>query len=141
MDSYHSLVAWQQAHAFAIRTLRGIDDSWTPRAGAMLEQLRKAVISIEANIVEGYALNTNGYMLKHYRIAFGSAAEAEVLLGDGKSHKNVGKGPTHHTHAPRPTHHAPSLAQRPDQPAGPPRTTHHAPRTVSSDEPGARGTD
>jgi len=80
MDSYRSLVAWQLAHEVCIRTLRGIDDAYHPRSRALLEQLRRAVISIEANLVEGYALRTPGYFSKHVRIAFGSAAEAEILL-------------------------------------------------------------
>jgi four helix bundle protein len=82
MDSYRSLLAWQVAHQLVIKSLRGIDDAWHPRCGALLEQLRRAVISIEANIVEGYALGTRPYLLKHARIAFGSAAEAEVLFQD-----------------------------------------------------------
>jgi four helix bundle protein len=33
-------------------------------------------VSVEANIVEGYALDTEALFRKHLRIAFGSAAEA-----------------------------------------------------------------
>ena len=82
MDSYRTLVAWQVAHQLVIRTLRGIEAAWQPRSRALLEQLRRAVISIEANIVEGHALNTPRYRFKHARIAFGSAAEADVLFQD-----------------------------------------------------------
>jgi four helix bundle protein len=82
MDSYRSLAAWQLAHAVCLQTLRGIDAAYHPRSRALFEQLRRAVISIEANIVEGYALGTRPYMLKHFRIAFGSAAESECLLRD-----------------------------------------------------------
>ncbi len=84
MDSYRSLVAWQLAHRISIATLYGIDDAYHPRSRALLEQLRRAVISIEANIVEGYALGTPRYFLKHLRIAFGSAAEAEILIQDSE---------------------------------------------------------
>ena len=37
-------------------------------------------MSVEANIVEGYALGTSPLYRRHLRIAFGSAAEAECLL-------------------------------------------------------------
>jgi four helix bundle protein len=77
MDSYRTLDAWKLAHELCVLTLGGADDAWHPRCSELLHQLRKAVISVEANIVEGYALGTPGYRLKHYRIAFGSAAEAE----------------------------------------------------------------
>jgi len=38
------------------------------------------MVSIEANIVEGYALRTPLLFRKHLRIALGSAAEAECLV-------------------------------------------------------------
>jgi four helix bundle protein len=44
-----------------------------------LDQLRRAAISVEANIVEGYALGTPLQFRRHLRIAMGSAAEAESL--------------------------------------------------------------
>lgn len=80
MDSYRTLDAWKLAHDLCIRTLRAAEIPYHARSGALLEQLRRAAVSIEANIVEGYALESRGYCLKHYRIAFGSAAEAECLI-------------------------------------------------------------
>jgi four helix bundle protein len=41
------------------------------------------VISIEANIVEGYALSTTLNFRRHLRIALGSAAETECLVRIG----------------------------------------------------------
>jgi four helix bundle protein len=43
-------------------------------------QLRRAVVSIETNIVEGYALRTRPLFRRHIRIALGSAVETERLL-------------------------------------------------------------
>jgi four helix bundle protein len=80
MHSYHSLIVWQRAHDLCIKTLEATDDANVPRAWAVFDQLRRAVVSIEANIVEGYALGTPGYFRRHVRIAFGSAAEAECLI-------------------------------------------------------------
>src|SRR5207244_6746275 len=45
----------------------------------IFDQLRRATISIGANIVEGYALSTPLQFRRHLRIALGSAAEAEYL--------------------------------------------------------------
>lgn len=50
-----------------------------PRVRSLFDQLRRAVVSIEANIVEGYALGTPALCRRHLRIAMGSAAEAECL--------------------------------------------------------------
>src|ERR1041384_955146 len=80
MNSYRTLGAWQHAHEALIGTLRATDSSYHPRKLALFDQIRRAVVSVEANIVEGYALNTAPLCRRHLRIALGSAAEAETLL-------------------------------------------------------------
>jgi len=80
MHKYRSLVVWQRARALTIRLLRETDSAYHPRSRALFDQIRRAVISIQANIVEGYALGTPLQFRRHLRIALGSAAEAETLL-------------------------------------------------------------
>jgi len=80
MHSYRSLAAWRHAHAALLGVLRATDEGYQPRARNLFDQLRRATISIEANIVEGYALNTAPLCRRHIRIAIGSAAEAECLI-------------------------------------------------------------
>jgi four helix bundle protein len=80
MRSYQTLVAWKRAHQALLLALRATDAAYHPRAKNLFDQLRRATISIEANIVEGYALNTPGLCRRHLRIAIGSAAEAECLV-------------------------------------------------------------
>src|SRR5690349_22986062 len=80
MRSYQTLVAWKRAHEALLLALRATDAAYHPRAKSLFDQLRRATISIEANIVEGYALNTAPLCRRHIRIAIGSAAEAECLI-------------------------------------------------------------
>jgi four helix bundle protein len=80
VDKYRSLIAWQRAHELALLTLRATDTAYHPRARPLFDQIRRAAISIEANIVEGYALGSPRQFRKHLRIAMGSAAEVECLL-------------------------------------------------------------
>ena len=80
MHKYRSLVVWQRARALTIRVLRETDSAYHPRSRALFDQIRRAVISIQANIVEGYALGTPLQFRRHLRIALGSAAEAESLI-------------------------------------------------------------
>ena len=80
MHKYRSLLAWQRARALTTATLRATDAAYHPRAHALFDQIRRAAISVEANIVEGYALGTAPQFRRHLRIALGSAAEAESLL-------------------------------------------------------------
>jgi four helix bundle protein len=60
-------------------TLRATDAAYHPRSRALFDQLKRAAISVEANIAEGYALGTIPLYRRHIRIALGSAAEAECL--------------------------------------------------------------
>jgi four helix bundle protein len=80
MNKYCSLVAWQAAHSFVIATFKTTDRYFSAKARPIFDQLRRAAVSIEANIVEGYALDTKPQFRRHLRIARGSAAEAECLL-------------------------------------------------------------
>jgi four helix bundle protein len=80
MYKYQSLEAWKRAHAAVLLTFRSTDAAYHPRARPVFDQLRRAAISVEANIVEGYALGTVPLCRRHLRIAFGSAAEAECLV-------------------------------------------------------------
>jgi len=79
VHKYRSLVAWQRAHEALLLALTKTDAEYHPRSRALFDQLRRAVISVEANIVEGYALGTPALFRRHLRIAMGSAAEAECL--------------------------------------------------------------
>lgn len=80
MFKYKSLEAWKRSHAALITTLRATDAPNHPRTRPVFDQLRRAIVSVEANIVEGYALDTPRLYQRHLRIALGSAAEAECML-------------------------------------------------------------
>ena len=80
MESYRSLDAWKAAHAAVILVHRSTEGLTQSKCWAILDQLRRSVISVETNIVEGYALKTQAQLLKHLWIALGSAAESECLV-------------------------------------------------------------
>jgi four helix bundle protein len=80
VHKYQSLVAWKRAHKLLIKCLQSTDKAYHPRALPLFNQIRRASISVEANIVEGYALESTLQFRKHLRIAMGSAAEAECLV-------------------------------------------------------------
>ena len=80
MESYRSLHVWQRAHSLVITALRETDAARHPKNWAVFDQMRRAVVSVEANIVEGYALRAPRQFRRHLRIALGSAAESECLL-------------------------------------------------------------
>lgn len=80
MHRYRSLAGWQRAHELVLLVLRTTDRHYHPRSRALFDQLRRASLSVEANIVEGYALGTTALFRRHLRIAIGSAAETECYL-------------------------------------------------------------
>ncbi|PYP49404.1 MAG: four helix bundle protein [Gemmatimonadetes bacterium] len=80
MRKYRSLVVWQRAHRLSVGVLRATDRYYHPRSRAVFDQVRRAALSVEANIVEGYALSTPLQFRRHLRIALGSAAEVECFL-------------------------------------------------------------
>jgi hypothetical protein len=65
MHKYRSLLAWQRAHELALRVLEATDETYHPRARAVFDQLRRAAVSVEANIVEGYALGSPAQFRRH----------------------------------------------------------------------------
>src|SRR5436309_11625326 len=79
MKKYRSLVAWQRAHQLAIVTFKAADAAYHPRSRALLDQVRRAAISIEANIVEWYALSAPLQFPRHLRISLCSPADMECL--------------------------------------------------------------
>lgn len=80
MESYRSLIVWQRAHDLFVKTLRATEKGNRPPTWPVFDQLRRAAISVEANIVEGYALRAPRQFRRHLRIALGSAAESECLI-------------------------------------------------------------
>jgi four helix bundle protein len=80
MHKYKSLAAWQHAHFLLIEGHGAIDKHFHPRSSALFDQFRRSIVSVEANIVEGFALSTTPLFRRHLRIALGSAAEAESML-------------------------------------------------------------
>ena len=80
MYAYRSLEAWKHAHVVSRLALRATDRADTARSRDLFQQIRRAAVSVEANIVEGYALGTAGLYARHLRIALGSAAEAGCLI-------------------------------------------------------------
>ena len=80
MPPYERLLAWQKAHALALRVY-SLSAMWPPdeRFG-LTAQLRRAVVSIPANIAEGAAKRGPREFRRYLDIAAGSHAEVEYLL-------------------------------------------------------------
>lgn len=78
---YHSLLAWQTAHHFVLEIYKELRNFPNYELYGIVSQLRRAVISVANNIVEGHAKKKYpSEFLRFLRIAKGSLDECEYLL-------------------------------------------------------------
>ena len=80
MQDYRRLKVWEKAHAFALDVHR-LSGDFPRRDGSVLAgQLRRASLSIPANIAEGAAKGSDLEFRRFLQIAMGSALEADYHL-------------------------------------------------------------
>lgn len=80
MRDHKSLHAWQVARKVTGGCIREAARHWSPARGALFDQVRRAAISAQLNLAEGYALGTTALFRRHVRIAYGSAVETTDAL-------------------------------------------------------------
>ena len=80
MHPYEKLTAWQKAHEFTVAALEAIGRRGGVDHQALRNQLRRAAISVSANIVEGSSRSTAAQFASFLSIALGSAREAGYLI-------------------------------------------------------------
>jgi four helix bundle protein len=80
MQDFKKLYAWQKSHALALRTYAV--SATFPRAElfGLTAQLRRAAVSIPANISEGACRGGDRSFANFLRIAIGSAGELEYYV-------------------------------------------------------------
>ena len=78
--SFKDLLVWQKAMDLVV-SVYGLSKRYpTDEQFALTSQTRRAVISVPANIAEGYGRNTRKEYANFLRISAGSLAELETLI-------------------------------------------------------------
>ncbi|HUK20992.1 MAG TPA: four helix bundle protein [Gemmatimonadales bacterium] len=80
MRNLDSLDAWRYAQETARSAYLLSMEPRLAKHFALIDQIRRAGVSIPANIAEGYALATKAQFIRCLRIALGSAAELNSHL-------------------------------------------------------------
>ena len=80
MRQLETLDAYRLARQLAITLYSVANAPPLMRHRSLADQVRRAAISIPANISEGYALATRAQWIRHLRIALGSAAELRTHI-------------------------------------------------------------
>ncbi len=73
--SFENVLAWQKAHAFVLLTYRVTRHFPEDEKFGLSSQFRRAAVSIEANIAEGYKKLSKADKLRFFNISQGSLEE------------------------------------------------------------------
>jgi|ERR1035437_5139514 four helix bundle protein len=80
MQNYRQLSVWRKAHAVALNIHRVTGAIPRQHNSGLIGQIRRAALSIPANIAEGCSRATDADFAKFVQIAIGSASELEYHL-------------------------------------------------------------
>ena len=94
--SFEDLIVWQKAHQFVLGTYGYTEQFPKSELYGLVSQLRRAAVSIPANIAEGFKRRTKPDKVRLMNIAQGSLEECQYYLilardlgyGDSKALKN-----------------------------------------------------
>ena len=84
MANYKNLIVWQKADELAFKIYQLINTFPKEELFGITLQIRRAVLSIPTNIVEGYNRKSKKEIHRFIDIALGSLAETEYLIGFSK---------------------------------------------------------
>ena len=77
---FEDVVAWQKAHRFAVETYKATRHFPEDERFGLVSQFRRAAVSIEANIAEGYKKLSRTDKLRFFNISQGSIEECRDYL-------------------------------------------------------------
>ncbi|HKW76043.1 MAG TPA: four helix bundle protein [Terriglobales bacterium] len=80
MRNYRDLQVWNKAHALTLNLYRLSRTFPKQETYGLTSQLRRAAVSIGANLAEGCGRRTSGELARFVRIAMGSASELDYHL-------------------------------------------------------------
>jgi four helix bundle protein len=80
MQDFRKLHAWQKSHALALRTYALTANFPKAELFGLTSQMRRAAVSVPANIAEGCYRDSQGVQAQSLRIALGSAGELEYYM-------------------------------------------------------------
>ena len=80
MRNYRDLQVWNKAHALTVNLYKASRNFPRDEIYGLTAQLRRAAVSIGANLAEGCGRQTDNEMARFVRISLGSASELDYHL-------------------------------------------------------------
>jgi four helix bundle protein len=77
---FRKLLVWQKAHQLVLLVYKLTENFPKHEMFGLKSQLQRAMVSVPANVAEGYAAGGKGQFKRYLDIAQGSLAEAEYYL-------------------------------------------------------------
>jgi len=77
---FRKLLVWQRAHQLVLLAYKFTEKFPKNEMFGLTSQLRRAIVSVPANVAEGYAAGGKGQFKRYLDIAQGSLAEVEYYL-------------------------------------------------------------
>ena len=77
---FRKLIVWQKAHQLVLAVYKFSEKFPKHELFGLTSQLRRAIVSVPANIAEGYAAGGKGQFGRYLDISQGSLAEVEYYL-------------------------------------------------------------
>jgi len=78
--AFRKLLVWQRAHKLVLLIYKLTEPFPKQEMFGLTSQIRRAAVSVPANISEGYAAGSKGQFARYLNIAQGSLAEVEYYL-------------------------------------------------------------
>jgi len=78
--NFEEIVAWQKAYEVTLEVYRVTSDGSFSKDFGLKDQIRRASVSVMANIAEGHGRRTNSEFANFLNLARGSAAEVQSHL-------------------------------------------------------------
>ncbi|MDO8549752.1 MAG: four helix bundle protein [Ignavibacteria bacterium] len=78
--SFTELIVWQKAHQFVLEVYKLTKNFPKEEVFALTSQLRKAAVSVPANIAEGYRKRSKNDKVRFFNISEGSLEECKYYL-------------------------------------------------------------
>jgi four helix bundle protein len=80
MNTFRDLVVWQEAHKLVLMVCRTTDNFPKSEQFGLTSQMRRAAVSVPANIVEGFKRTSKTEKARFYNIAEASLEELKYFF-------------------------------------------------------------
>ena len=91
IKSFTDLIAWQEGHKLVLAIYKTTSLFPKQEAYALVDQMRRCVVSITSNIAEGFSRRTKKEKCQFYYMALGSTTEIQNQLLIARDLKYIGK--------------------------------------------------